>query len=130
MELWTGMKTQGSFEMGCGKGKSRGESGSGECGISVGDGPCTPCDRGESVVESGEIHEKGEEEMAMNINASLEELKAEFEKVNEQMMELEKSEPADEGSKEYEEWCEKCEALAMHSEEVMTLIDLKMSQGL
>ena len=96
----------------------------------AGDGACTPCDRGESVVESGEIHEKGEEEMAMNINASLEELKAEFEKVNEQMMELEKSEPADEGSKEYEEWCEKCEALAMHSEEVRTLIDLKMSQGL
>ena len=107
-----------------------GKVGGGECGISVGDGACTPCDRGESVVESGEIHEKGEEEMAMNINASLEELKAEFEKVNEQMMELEKSEPADEGSKEYEEWCEKCEALAMHSEEVMTLIDLKMSQGL
>ena len=52
MELWTGMKTQGSFEMGCGKGKSRGEGGGGECGISVGDGPCTPWEKGESVAEA------------------------------------------------------------------------------
>lgn len=65
-----------------------------------------------------------------DINATLEELKKELEDINTQMEKLEASEPADENSKEYDEWVEACERLAVKSETVMTMIDVKMSEGL
>lgn len=65
-----------------------------------------------------------------DINASIEELKKELEKINSKMEALEKEEPADENSKEYDQWCEKCQELAVKSETVMTMIDIRMSEGL
>lgn len=65
-----------------------------------------------------------------NVNATLEELKKELEDINKKMETLEAKEPADENSAEYDAWCEECEALAVKSETVMTMIDIKMSEGL
>ena len=68
--------------------------------------------------------------MEVTTATSLEELKAVFEQINKKMEELEAKEPAEENSKEYEKWCEECEALAVESETVMSLIDEKMRKML
>ena len=68
--------------------------------------------------------------MEVTTATSLEELKAVFEQINKKMEELEAKEAADENSKEYERWCEECEALAVESETVMSLIDEKMRKML
>lgn len=62
--------------------------------------------------------------------SSLDEIKKEFELVNKMMEEMEAKEPSDEESAEYEAWCEECEALAIDSETLMSLIDYKMTQSL
>lgn len=63
-------------------------------------------------------------------DSSLDEIKKEFELVNQKMESLEAKEPADENSVEYEAWCEECETLAVDSETLMSLIDFKMTQSL
>lgn len=63
-------------------------------------------------------------------DSSVDEIKKEFELVNQKMEDLEAREPADENSAEYEAWCEECETLAVDSETLMSLIDFKMTQSL
>lgn len=63
-------------------------------------------------------------------DSSLDEIKKEFELVNQKMESLEAREPADENSAEYEAWCEECETLAVDSETLMSLIDFKITQSL
>ncbi len=62
--------------------------------------------------------------------SSLEEIKKEFAEVNAKMEVLTENEPADENSEEYAKWVEECETLALDSESLMTLIDLKMTQSM
>lgn len=68
--------------------------------------------------------------MEVTTATSLEELKEVFEEINRKMEALEAEEPADEDSAEYDAWCEKCDALAVESETIMSLIDEKMRKML
>ena len=66
----------------------------------------------------------------ISVDATVEELQALLEEINKEMANLENEEPADENSKEYDSWCEKCEELAMKSEMCMSMIDMKTSEGI
>ena len=66
----------------------------------------------------------------ISVDASVEELQALLEEINKEMSSLEDSEPANENSKEYDDWCAKCEELAMKSEMCMSMIDMKTSEGI
>lgn len=66
----------------------------------------------------------------ISVDATIEELQAFLEEINKEMSNLENEEPADENSKEYDAWAEKCEELAMKSEMCMSMIDMKTSEGL